>query len=332
MNYSHERQAALEAATRAAQLCCHVRAEMVTPGTLQKSDASPVTVADWGAQALVCDSLAQCFPHDLIVAEEDSTELSQPENACTLARVTEYVRRFQPEATSAGVCDWIDKGKRPVAPRFWTLDPIDGTKGFLRHDQYAVALALIEDGQVRVAVLACPALPLYWRDPLSSPGVLFVAVQGEGAQMSALGSSVFAPIHVASEGDPGHRRFLESVESAHGNPRLQERIARALQLEEPALQMDSQAKYGVLARGDAALYLRLPSPQTPQYHEKVWDHAAGTLIVEEAGGRVTDMEGRRLDLASEVRMQHNSGVVASNGLLHEAVLAELARLEDSPRG
>ena len=150
--------------------------------------------------------------------------------------------------------------------------------------------------------------------------------------MSSLGGSVFVPIQVALDGDPSRLRFLESVESAHGNPRLQEGIAKALRIESPALKMDSQAKYGVLARGDAALYLRLPSPESPHYREKIWDHAAGSLIVEEAGGRITDMHGARLDLASQARMQHNSGVIVSNGLLHEAVLVELARLEEQPRG
>ena len=332
MNRLREKQAALEAATRAAQLCGYVRAEMATPDTLQKSDSSPVTVADLSAQALVCELLQQRFPQDPIVAEEDSTELRQPENARTLSRVTQYVRRFKPEATSADVCRWIDGWKRSVAPRFWTLDPLDGTKGFLRHDQYAVALALIEDGQVSVAVLACPALPLNLSNPGSDLGALFVAVKGAGAWMSSLEGSVFVPIQVALDGDSSRLRFLESVESAHGNPRLQEGIAKALRIEAPALKMDSQAKYGVLARGDAALYLRLPSPESPHYREKIWDHAAGSLIVEEAGGCVTDMHGKRLDFTSQARMEHNFGVVASNGMVHEAVLAELAHLAGQPRG
>ena len=60
-----------------------------------------------------------------------------------------------PEAIAA----WIDKGNGNIAPRYWTLDPIDGTKGFIRGDQYAIALALIEQGQVKVGVLGCPSLP-----------------------------------------------------------------------------------------------------------------------------------------------------------------------------
>jgi 3'(2'), 5'-bisphosphate nucleotidase len=106
---------------------------------------------------------------------------------------------------------------------------------------------------------------------------------------------------------------------------LQQAIAQAAGISRPSLRMDSQAKYGAVARGDAALYLRLPSPKSPDYREKIWDHAAGALIIEEAGGRVTDMHGRPLDFASDYKMNHNRGVVASNGLIHEAVLEALSR-------
>jgi 3'(2'), 5'-bisphosphate nucleotidase len=116
---------------------------------------------------------------------------------------------------------------------------------------------------------------------------------------------------------------VESVESSHGNPALQEAVAQAVGVTRPPLKLDSQTKYGAVARGDAVLYLRLPSPKSPGYHEKIWDHAAGALLVEEAGGHVTDMAGRALDLASGHRMTGNQGVVVSNGALHPAVIAAL---------
>jgi 3'(2'), 5'-bisphosphate nucleotidase len=89
--------------------------------------------------------------------------------------------------------------------------------------------------------------------------------------------------------------------------------------------MDSQAKYGVVARGDATLYLRLPSAKHADYREKIWDHAAGTLIIQAAGGRVTDMHGKPLDLTSDYKMRDNRGVVASHGARHDAVIEALAR-------
>lgn len=324
---TREKQVAIEAVTQAAELCRAVRAEMASVDSLEKDDKSPVTVADFGSQALICQRLTASFPLDPIVGEEDSIELQKPENVFTLAQVTQYVQRFQANATPEAVCRWIDAGNGAVAERFWTLDPIDGTKGFLRNDQYAIALALVEQGQVRVAVLGCPALPVDMNDPSSGTGVLFIAVRGEGAMMAPLGlgkgRASFVPIHVTQDFDQTRWRFVESVEAAHGHRAWQQAVAQAVGIAHPSLRMDSQAKYGAVARGDAALYLRLPSPKHPDYREKIWDHAAGALIVEEAGGRVTDMRGYPLDFASDYKMFHNRGVIVSNGALHTAVLDAL---------
>lgn len=325
MSYRQEKQVAIDAVTRAAALCTKVRTHMIDVNALEKNDRSPVTVADFGAQALVCHYLKGAFPDDPIVGEEDSGDLQKRENLQQLILVTRYVQDFHSGATPEDVCEWIDSGNASVASRFWTLDPIDGTKGFLRNDQYAIALALIEDGQVQVAALACPALPLSLDDADGPSGSLFVAVRGEGAQMASLQEQNFAPIHVLPAEDPAGLRFVESVESGHGDHALQAAIARAAGITQPSLRMDSQAKYGAVARGDAALYLRLPSPKYPNYAEKIWDHAAGSLIVTEAGGTVTDMHGQPLDFGSDFKMNDNRGVVVSSGPFHEAVIAELAK-------
>ncbi|GAB4425896.1 MAG: 3'(2'),5'-bisphosphate nucleotidase [Anaerolineae bacterium] len=322
MKYARERQIAIEAVTLAAQLCRAVQAGLVLKA-LEKDDRSPVTVADFGSQAVVCRHLHAAFPADPVVAEEDSTQLRQPENAARLKQVTYYVQQLFEHASSPDVCRWMDYGNGAVRPRYWTLDPIDGTKGFLRREQYAIALALVEGGQVQVAALACPNLLLDMARLYGAVGVLFVAVRGQGAQMAPLGSDAFVPVRVTPPDDVARLRFVESVEAAHGDQPLQKAIAEAVGITAPSLRMDSQVKYGVLARGDAALYLRLPSPKNPDYREKIWDHAAGSLIVEEAGGTVTDMHGRPLDFAGGAKMETNRGVVASSGAIHPAVLAAL---------
>lgn len=74
----------------------------------------------------------------------------------------------------------------PQKPGMWTLDPIDGTKGFLRGEQYAVCLALIVDSQVQVGVIGCPNLPYDWDASPEQKGVLFVAVKGQGAEQVCL--------------------------------------------------------------------------------------------------------------------------------------------------
>ena len=313
MGYDWEREVAIEAVREATRLCVDVRKSLV--GAMEKEDRSPVTVADFGSQALVCQRLKSVFPNDPIVAEEDASVLRGAEQSAMRKTVGEFVRAYA-QADENTVCDWIDAGNGAVAERFWTLDPIDGTKGFLRGDQYAVALALIDCGEVKVAALACPALPVDMGEMDGDCGMLFVAVRGEGTRAVPLGGGDGADIQI----DEPAWRFAESVEASHGDHDAHKAVARAVGIESPSLRMDSQAKYGAVSRGDAALYLRLPSPKYPDYRENIWDHAAGALIVEEAGGEVSDMFGRPLDFASAAQMEDNRGVVVSTREVHAQVI------------
>jgi hypothetical protein len=83
-----------------------------------------------------------------------------------------------------------------------------------------------------------------------------------------------------------------------------------------------------IARADAALYLRFPSPTRPDYREKIWDHAAGALIVGQAGDGVTDLGGQPSDLASEGIVHRYCRLFASNGALHTAVLQAIAHIQE----
>jgi 3'(2'), 5'-bisphosphate nucleotidase len=118
-------------------------------------------------------------------------------------------------------------------------------------------------------------------------------------------------------------RFAESFEAAHGDHDTHIEIARQIGITEAPIRMDSQAKYGLVARGDASVYIRLPNPANPNYRECIWDHAAGMIVVEEAGGKVTDAEGRSLDFLQGRRMAANRGIVATNGELHPRVLESI---------
>ncbi|MEA5462725.1 3'(2'),5'-bisphosphate nucleotidase [Leptothoe sp. PORK10 BA2] len=316
MAYEKEKEIAIAAVQAAATVCEKVRAEMV-PEAIEKSDKSPVTVADFGAQAIVCKMIKDAFPSDPIVGEEDANDLRTPEMAARLAQVTGYVKAVLPDATDEQIPSWIDQGNGSISPRYWTLDPIDGTKGFLRGDQYAVALAMVEDGDVKVGILGCPALKLGDRS-----GILFVAIRGEGAMMMNMDGSNPEKISVTSSSDLEHFRFVESV--AHGDQELHSRIAKAAGITTDSIRMDSQAKYGAVASGNAVLYLRLPSAKYPDYREKIWDHAAGVLVIEEAGGKVTDMHGKALDFSKEPSFVDTQGVIVSNGEIHDKVLAVLA--------
>ncbi len=310
-----EKQIAISAVSRATQLCRQVQADMVKADAMEKADRSPVTVADFGSQALICQAIGKAFPRDVIVAEEDSQALQ--ENLQLMQRVTGYLTNFVEEIPSPQtVCDWIDRGGGEVGERFWTLDPIDGTKGFLRGDQYAIALALILHGEVKFGVLGCPNLPQRLDDPRAQRGCLFVAERGKGARMLSLDGKFSERIRISQR----TRRFAESVESTHSDLNAHAQIAQQVGIVEPPIRMDGQGKYGVLARGEASIYIRLPNPATPDYRECIWDHAAGLIVVEEAGGVVTDIDGRTLDFLQGRRMTTNRGILATNGDLHTQLL------------
>ncbi|MDY7016311.1 MAG: 3'(2'),5'-bisphosphate nucleotidase [Cyanobacteriota bacterium] len=322
---SLEKQIAIAATIEAAQLCDRVRQTPASP-TLNKVDASPVTVADFGSQALICRALTRAFPRDPIVAEEDAGQLQQPEFADCLNRVVAQVRAIVPEATATEIIEWIALGGGDTASRYWTLDPIDGTKGYIRGDQYAIALALIENGQVELGLLACPALPVDPQRPMQGRGVLFVAQRDRGTERMSLDGSQTQRLRVNSANDFSQLCMIQSVESAHSDREKMAALAARLGFPQPPLEMDSQAKYGAIARGQADLYLRIPRPEFATLREKIWDHAAGAIVVSEAGGTMTDLDGLPLDFSAGSKLYNNRGIVASNGVIHEQVVAALKSL------
>ena len=318
---------ALTAVLAASGICANIQSESATVAAVEKADRSPVTVADYASQAVVCRILAAWDGHMPIVAEETSADLRAQEDM--LRQVTGYVSRLEPGAGPADVCDWVELGNGAPAAAFWTLDPIDGTAGFLRREQYAIALALIEEGEVRLGVLACPNLSDIGAGAANGCGVVFVAVKGGGAYQVPISGGAWTALAVDGAADGGSARLVESVESGHADHDGHGQIARWLGISRAPVRLDSQAKYGVVARGDASVYLRLPSPASPNYRERIWDHAAGALLVEEAGGRVTDAMGLPLDFGAGRRLEHNRGVIVSNGVLHESVLTAWRSVRNS---
>jgi Inositol monophosphatase family len=154
----------------------------------------------------------------------------------------------------------------------WALDPIDGTKGFLRGEQYAVCLALIVNSIVQVGVIGCPNLHVDVSKPDGERGAMFVAVRGQGAQQLPLSSPYGdgIPLRISSHSPLSSIRFLESVEAAHSAHGFNARVAAVLGTSQSPNRMDSQAKYCVLSRGvEGDVYLRMPVPGMG-YQEKIW--------------------------------------------------------------
>jgi 3'(2'), 5'-bisphosphate nucleotidase len=102
-------------------------------------------------------------------------------------------------------------------------------------------------------------------------------------------------------------------------------VSKLLGIKKAPLRIDSQVKYALLALGMADIYLRIPRQK--EYREKVWDHAAGVVILNESGGEVTDLSGRALDFAKGQVLEKNYGIAASAGGIHEDVLRAIAQIQ-----
>lgn len=324
-----ELDVAIRAVGRAAVLCHKIRSEKRI-WSMTKSDGSPVTNADYGSQALIVKTLRDRFPHDPIMAEETATpadfqahhdftaSLLADLNASqilfpTVDAVVQTINRSSGTGAEDPPENWRD--------RYWVIDPIDGTKGYLKGGQYAVALGLIEHGQVMVAALACPEFQIPGHP---HTGWILYAQHGAGAFAVPMNAQV-EPVKLAVSsraGGPGLTMCESLNHSPHGTSA---QVAKKLDVaDDHILKMDSQAKYAAVACGTADMYLRLPT--SASYREAVWDHAAGVLIVEEAGGKVTDIDGASLAWNDERSWDDNHrfvkgrGVVVTNGKIHPSVM------------
>uniref|UniRef100_A0A803MH76 3'(2'),5'-bisphosphate nucleotidase n=1 Tax=Chenopodium quinoa TaxID=63459 RepID=A0A803MH76_CHEQI len=261
--FSKELDVAVRVVHLACALCQRVQNSLLSTNASQvnsKDDDSLVTVADYSVQAVVSQILSESFGSQnlSIVAEEDAQTLSKSD---LLQAVVNTVNESFSEAPRKTL----------------VLDPVDGTLGFVRGNQYAVALALIEEGRVILGVLGCPNYPV-------------------------------------KKGLVNHHHQLAS-EMSSASPDMWE---KGCVMKKP-LRVYSMVKYAAIARGDAEIYMRFA---TAGYKEKIWDHAAGVLIVQEAGGVVTDAGGRPLDFSRGVYLEGlDRGIIACSGaVLHEKII------------
>lgn len=325
LDFRQEREAAREAARLAGQLCLAVRSEMLGRSSrMEKAGREPVTIADFGAQAVILHHLAEHFPTDAVLAEERAADFERLADDAQRERVVHHVSvALGHTATAEEIAHWLDHGREHIGGRVWAVDPIDGTQGFLRGDQFAIAIALLVDGEPMVGALACPLLPFGAGGAANARGVIALAVRGVGTTLEPLAGGPRRPLRVSDRVEASAARIVESVEVAHTDHDFSARVLAAAGVGGQPVRMDSQAKYVAVADGRAEVYIR-NSPGS-DYHERIWDHAAGALIVEQAGGRVSDLDGKPLDFSQGARMRGNRGVLATNGPLHEALLEAVRR-------
>ncbi|MCG3202782.1 MAG: hypothetical protein NFCOHLIN_02668 [Gammaproteobacteria bacterium] len=318
-------ECAIAAVREACAVTRAVQRELCTGDVLRKDDRSPVTVADFAAQALIARRLASVDPTVVIVGEESASILRANDQAQLRRVLKERLRPAWPDVTIDDALAAIDIGGQEPARAFWTLDPIDGTKGFVRNGQYAISLAWIVDGRVEFGVLGCPNLSADLARPFAEPdahGLIIHARRGGGCWSIAADdpACVPQPVRHAPPAD-GQFRLCESAASGHSDQRAVGRVVEALGGAR-RYHLDSQAKYAVVARGQADCYLRMPVRTDDR--EYIWDHAPGEIIAVEAGARVSDMRGRPFDFGVGRRLERNGGILCASPEWHPRVVAAIS--------
>ncbi|KAJ7948604.1 PAP-specific phosphatase HAL2-like [Quillaja saponaria] len=344
--YSKELEVAVRVVHLACALCIRVQEGLVSASgdhVKSKDDDSPVTVADWSVQATVSWLLSDIFGSQnvSIVAEEDTHAISKADSEGFLAAVVNTASVTQLGAPLEDI---------------GYLDPVDGTLGFVRGDQYAVALALIEDGQVVLGVLGCPNYPMkrewlnyqhQYSQTMSALSLRSTDVWEKGCVLYARrgsGKAWVQPlicedkmlewpnyarlIQVSSIDDPALATLCEPVEKANSNHSFTAGLAHSVGLRKKPLHVYSMVKYAAIARGDAEIFMKFAKSG---YKEKIWDHAAGVVIIEEAGGVVTDAGGCPLDFSRGVYLEGlDRGIIACSGVtLHEKIVGAVYASWDS---
>lgn len=223
-------------------------------------------------------------------------------------RAQEIILKCLKEAFPAdGLCaeettDTLTQAAR-VGPRLWIIDPIDGTRGFARKlGEFSVTVGLVDQGKVAVGVVSEPAR-----------GRLAYAVRGGGCWRRDAGRPTAQPCRVTKVST------LAAATLTQSHSRTSDRPSPQLKVLQPARVIETYSagiKLALVARGEADLYLNTYD----SYHD--WDICAGQILVEEAGGRVTNLHGQEPRYGTPGAVQRH-GLLATNGVLHEAALAAL---------
>ncbi len=292
-----------------------------------KQDYSPVTLADYGAQIIISRWLSKNFKDEPLIAEESSKSLMDSEKNDFIEELAESLQTFLGSISKNQIITYLDFNSSAAgANSFWVLDPLDGTKGFLRGGQYAISLGHVNNGVVDIGILACPRLCIPQLTNKDIPGIFFYAQKGQGCWMKSFDTSTdLIPIHVSECKKSTEARLLRSFESRHTDIEKTEQFLSKLGITQ-MLPVDSQVKYGLLACGEGEFILRFPPADNPDYREKIWDHAGGAVVLQEAGGKITDIYGRAFQYNPEPLLKDSIGVFASNGFLHEFGLKALKEI------
>ncbi len=198
-----------------------------------------------------------------------------------------------------------DPRKRISTRRVWITDPIDGTWGFLKKDgDFGIQIGLAIDGEPAVGVVFLPAYDLMYYGS-QGDGSFVIEGEGEARRLRASSNTDFSEMNMA-------------VSRNHRSQNITS-IVRSFGLKSEVQRGSVGLKVGLVAEAVCDLYIHL-SPRT-----KFWDTCGPQIILEEAGGRLTDLFGEPIKYGIE-DVQNHGGIVAANGAAHEMIIKKLRPL------
>jgi HAL2 family 3'(2'),5'-bisphosphate nucleotidase len=267
--------------------------------SFSKSDESPVTLADFAVQIYAISQLKDYYPDDEIIAEEENIDFINNKaedliNQCFNELDLQKIKNLKENIRFRG----------KTSERQWTVDPIDGTIGYQKGLSYAVGIGFMVKSIPKMCAIA---VPNYNKKPLA----LFIAEERQGAQVT-YNNKNFTSIRVSSNESIENLRLCHSL---HYDQPWVLNFAKKIGIKN-FIQIDSMAKFCMVAEGIADLYLK----PLDLLHSFTWDFMPGDLIVKEAGGIVSDLNGQKLTFKKEKCLWTAPGIIASNGILHEKIL------------
>ncbi|KAL4877308.1 hypothetical protein BJY04DRAFT_210064 [Aspergillus karnatakaensis] len=321
----------------------------IDKGQLEKADETPVTIADFASQALIIASIHHAFPEDDIVGEEDSKTLRErPEllertwDLVTSSRLEDeesesLLYRPSSKEEMLNLIDLGAQGSCKPQGRSWVLDPVDGTATFMRGQQYAVCLGLVEDGKQKLGVTGCPNLNLesglIHEDIVDRTGYGYqvFAVVGQGAWMRKMGTGSLQPatrLEAKAQITEGKDlRFVDCKSANSSDYDLNARLAEGLKAPWPPRTdlWSAQLRYIAIAVGGCNVLIKIP--RKASYRSKVWDHVGGMLIAEEVGCTVSDLQGNPVDCSLGRSLEGCQGMIIAPSSIHSLLVGAVKQVQ-----
>ncbi|MFX1554859.1 MAG: 3'(2'),5'-bisphosphate nucleotidase CysQ [Promethearchaeota archaeon] len=272
--------------------------------SFEKRDQSPVTLADLATQIYIVDNLRAKFPEDHILAEEEGSLIDI--NSEKL-----IYECFDDLKIKVGEIKETINYRGRFSKREWTVDPIDGTQGYVEGLSYAVGIGLMVESDPKISAIS---VPNYNEEGLG----VFSAVKNIGVYAS-YGGKEFKEIKVSNQDSLKDAVLCHSLH--YDKPWVLE-FAKKVGINK-LIRIDSMLKFCKIADGSADLYIK----PIDRKHSFSWDFLPGYLIVTEAGGKVTDSSNRPIWFKSDTLMWSEPAVIASNGVIHDKVIDHLKKLQ-----